>query len=84
MRICNLCRTENDDKFLFCKNCGTKFPEDTPSPAIPTQPISSQGLGLVPVTLKLPDINNHRVLTPQTVYVTPAQKMAIDKALKGE
>ncbi len=117
MKICKVCKTENEDQFVYCKNCGamleTVLPqkneqeavcdealnfEAAPVPAF-TQPysyaknpyenISEAGstvnrspytegyASLVPVKMLLPEPTNPEIKTMQTVYVTPAQKAAI-------
>ncbi|MBE6728933.1 MAG: hypothetical protein E7568_01720 [Ruminococcaceae bacterium] len=86
MRICSICKTENDDRFLYCKNCGTKFPAETlpVTPVKTNTSVNNQAVALVPVILNLPSIDDPKVLMPQTVYVTPAQKIAIENALKKD
>ena len=106
MKICKVCKIENEDQFMYCKNCGTQFevpvpvvsvplskPEesesfsqngqDTASPAAPVQE-TKMPEGLVPVAIVLPDPNYPDYRIPQTVYVTPAQKSAIEYAARKQ
>ncbi|MEE0945910.1 MAG: hypothetical protein U0M42_03660 [Acutalibacteraceae bacterium] len=86
MKICRICKTENDDRFVYCKNCGTKFEDEvavkhTSSPDFNTV---QSPTGLVPVTMMLPSPEFPDYRTPQTVYVTPAQKAAIEYSLRAQ
>ena len=137
MKICKVCKIENADQFIYCKNCGAQL-EVTPPPApvipaveieiptaqeknaeasvapevpvapvppvihaapvtpanpyagiqsnpyaapvTPVAPVPSAPFapaGLVPVEMVLPDPLNPEYRSTQTVYVTPAQKAAI-------
>lgn len=143
MKICKVCKIENADQFIYCKNCGAHL-EVTPPPApvvpaveieipaaevnnaevpvspvapvtpvapvIPAAPVTpvapaapanpyagiqsnpyvapaapvapapsapASPAGLVPVEMVLPDPLNPEYRSTQTVYVTPAQKAAI-------
>lgn len=78
MNICKICKTENEDQFAYCKNCGCKI--EQPKQMTPPRSFVQQTLdtsGLVPVIMELPDPFNPGQRTNQTVYVTPAQKAAI-------
>ena len=80
MKICRVCRTENEEQFVYCKNCGTQL-EAPKAYEYPIRPVYQGGqINLVPVTLMLPDINDPNKLSAQTVYVTPAQRAAINWA----
>lgn len=106
MKICKVCKIENEDNFVYCKNCGVQL-EITPpvqapvapvvpvapvAPAVPVTPVNNNGVynpygrpvapvaapvGLVPVEMVLPNPANPEYHCVQTVYVTPAQKAAI-------
>jgi hypothetical protein len=74
MLICKVCSTENADDYIYCKNCGNLIRnEGVKEPKKPTTAIS-----LVPVVMMLPNPDNPYENIPQTVYVTPAQKAAIE------
>ena len=104
MKICKVCKCENEDGFIYCKNCGAQLevlppvktepvvePVNTaPNPAPDNvymnetvEPIKEQKTftnstpTLVPVKMLLPEPTNPEIKTIQTVYVTPAQKAAI-------
>lgn len=90
MKICNNCRTENEDRFIYCKNCGTQLQvlrNNTSYSAmsgvhnVNSAPVPA---GLVPVTMMLPSPEFPDYRTAQTVYVTPAQKAAIEYSLKKQ
>lgn len=109
MKICRVCKIENEDQFIYCKNCGAQLEiaavapvntaeENAPTvresapaaqsgvnasmsynpyaPAAPAAPAAVPA-GLVAVEMILPDPANPEYRRPQTVYVTPAQKAAI-------
>ena len=57
--------------------------EETASPTAPVQEIKVPE-GLVPVSIVLPDPNYPDYRIPQTVYVTPAQKAAIEYAARKQ
>ncbi len=79
MKVCNACKTENADDYIYCINCGnvlgTVKKQETP--------VAAPAVSLVPVVIMLPSPENPYVNTPQTVYVTPAQKAAIDTVMGG-
>lgn len=100
MKICKVCKIENEDQFIYCKNCGSQLEVTPPAaPITPVPPIQganpyagvqynpytppapvappAASAGLVPVEMILPDPANPEFRRPQTVYVTPAQKAAI-------
>lgn len=106
MKICKVCKTENEEQFIYCKNCGAQLemnitpnyqtsveskPTDTKNikASNPYENISFDGpqnnspasanipVGLVGVKMLLPNPVNPEEKTIQTVYVTPAQKAAI-------
>lgn len=117
MKICKVCKIENEDQFVYCKNCGAmlevelplkneqevvsdeaKAFEVAPAPTVnqpyqsaknpyenisavqPTVNYSTPAEtpdSLVPVKMLLPEPTNPEIKTVQTVYVTPAQKAAI-------
>ena len=104
MKICKVCKCENEDGFIYCKNCGAQLEvlppvktESVVEPVTPAQkptpdnvymneivePIKEQQnfvnstTTLVPVKMLLPEPTNPEIKTVQTVYVTPAQKAAI-------
>jgi hypothetical protein len=124
MRICKVCKCENEDQFVYCKNCGAMLevippvkpvqqepvevtPEVQPISEIKEAPVSvpvqntasvvsnpyenaaysepqvsysapvTNAPTLVPVKMLLPEPTNPEIKTIQTVYVTPAQKAAI-------
>ncbi len=107
MKICKICKCENEDQFVYCKNCGSmleviplvkKEPEVLPLSTPDEQNVTVSSLyqnpnadqplqnntvsvnnysGLVPVKMLLPEPTNPEIKTVQTVYVTPAQKAAI-------
>lgn len=122
MKICKVCKCENEDQFVYCKNCGAMLevippvkpvqqepveviPEVQPITEIKETPISvpvqntatanlyenadtsnpqavysapvTNAPTLVPVKMLLPEPTNPEIKTIQTVYVTPAQKAAI-------
>ncbi len=113
MKICKVCKIENEEQFIYCKNCGAQL-ELTPPPApvapiapvppvtpntafnsyasgqanpyaAPTPVAPQAPAGLVTVEMMLPDPANPEYCSLQTVYVTPAQKAAIqyDAIKKG-
>ena len=107
MKICKVCKCENEEGFVYCKNCGALLevippvndqsevvsePTDIPQSATaknlyenveinkPTQNYSAPANNLpelVGVKMLLPEPTNPEIKTVQTVYVTPAQKAAI-------
>ncbi len=107
MKICKVCKCENEEQFVYCKNCGAQLevippvktePEIPAAPtpavqdtapknlyenAVASQPVESNPApvntlpSLVPVKMLLPEPTNPEIKTVQTVYVTPAQKAAI-------
>ena len=108
MKICKVCKTENEEQFIYCKNCGAQLEltpppvpviSEAPVPPVPPVPpayATAPGpyaqaqynhnagpvtpmppAGLVAVEMILPDPANPEYRCPQTVYVTPAQKAAI-------
>ena len=123
MKICKVCKIENEEEYVYCKNCGAQLevippeppvietvPEEDPVAVQPIQPVQpaapaptpsyvNYNMGsrnpyesvpkvnytvpvaaapsLVPVNMLLPDPSNPEIKTVQTVYVTPAQKAAI-------
>ena len=96
MKICKVCKIENEDNFVYCKNCGVQLeapPAQAPvTPVAPVAPANNNGVynpynrpvtpvaapvGLVPVEMVLPNPANPEYHCVQTVYVTPAQKAAI-------
>ncbi len=107
MKICKVCKCENEEQFVYCKNCGAMLEVIPPvknEPEIPAAPIPAvqntapknlyENVGtaqpaesynasvstppsLVPVKMVLPEPTNPEIKTVQTVYVTPAQKAAI-------
>lgn len=107
MKNCRVCKCENEEQFVYCKNCGAMLEvippvkNESEIPAAPTptaQNTASKNLyenagvsqsvenynapvstlpSLVPVKMVLPEPSNPEIKTVQTVYVTPAQKAAI-------
>ena len=83
MKICRICKTENEDRFIYCKNCGTKFEVAQQPTVIPSvNNAVNTPVGLVPVTMMLPNPEFPDYRTAQTVYVTPAQKAAIEYSMR--
>lgn len=121
MKICKVCKIENEDQFVYCKNCGAQLEVLPPvvtappvteappvmevppvaAPVVPAPPVApvksnpyvgvqpnpytapaagnipAPPTGLVAVEMLLPDPANPEYRSPQKVYVTPAQKAAI-------
>lgn len=125
MKICKVCKIENEDQFVYCKNCGAQLEVLPPAvtappvaeappvmevppvaaPVVPAPPVPppvapvnsnpyagvqpnpytapavvntpAPPIGLVAVEMLLPDPANPEYRSPQKVYVTPAQKAAI-------
>lgn len=97
MKICKVCKIENEEQFIYCKNCGAQLeitPASIPVPVAPAEPVAPSPapvfnpyeapmvepqtpISLVTVELMLPDPLNPESRSVQTVYVTPAQKAAI-------
>ncbi len=85
MKICRICKTENEDRFIYCKNCGTKFEVAQQTTVVPpVYNAVNAPAGLVPVTMMLPNPEFPDYRTAQTVYVTPAQKAAIEYSIKAQ
>ncbi len=86
MKICRICKTENEERFVYCKNCGTKF--EPVREGAPVSPVYANAqeipMGLVPVTMMLPNPEFPDYRTAQTVYVTPAQKAAIEYSMRNQ
>lgn len=113
MKICKVCKIENEEQFVYCKNCGAQLEVAPAAPVQSSEPVcppaSSENKeqpaagsayagveqntyvvadnkpvtpitvpsGLVAVEMMLPDPANPDIRCVQTVYVTPAQKAAI-------
>lgn len=76
MIICEVCKTENEEHFSFCKNCGSPIKTQE----VKSEPKPQAKQELVPVYMMLPDINNPCERTLQKVFVTPAQFGAMKAA----
>lgn len=86
MKICRICKTENEDRFIYCKNCGTKFEPVRQAAPVSSVYVNAQDIpvGLVPVTMMLPNPEFPDYRTAQTVYVTPEQKAAIEYSMRAQ
>ncbi len=86
MIICEVCKTENEEHFEFCKNCGSGLvKEEEVKPQVTITQESSlvkakEQDELVAVYMMLPDTENPSVRTLQKVFVTPAQYKAMKTA----
>jgi hypothetical protein len=84
MIVCNVCKTENEEHFSFCKNCGLPIKTEEEKPQPKPEEISlvkaKEQDELVAVYMMLPDTENPSVRTLQKVFVTPAQYKAMKTA----
>lgn len=80
MIICKVCKTENEEHFSFCKNCGLPIKNEEIKPKEKPQVKAEEKQELVPVFMMLPDIENPEKRTLQQVFVTKAQFGAMKAA----
>ena len=80
MIICEVCKTENEEHFSFCKNCGSPIKTEEIKPKEKPQVKAEEKQELVPVFMMLPDIENPAFRTLQKVFVTPEQFGAMKAA----
>ncbi len=80
MIICEVCKTENEEHFTFCKNCGLPIKKEEVKPQVRPQVKEEIHEELVSVYMMLPDIADPTQRTLQKVFVTKEQFNAMKMA----
>ena len=84
MTVCEVCKTENEEHFTFCKNCGLPIKKEEVKPQVKPQVQPQEQPEpreeLVSVYMMLPDIADPTKRTLQKVFVTKEQFNAMKLA----